>query len=63
MRDEVWAILGYIPQIRVAEGREKNIFKESRHLEAEDTDIFDGEGELVDIDSDSSDDSNEDLLR
>ena len=59
MKPHMWATLGYLPQIRVAEGRGKNIFKESQHLEAEDLDIFDGEGEDIDIEAKESDEDDE----
>ena len=37
----------------MAESRGKKLFVESSHLEAEDLDMFDGEGEEVDIDADA----------
>ena len=61
MKDHMWAILGYIPEVKVAEGRGKNIFKESQHLEAEDMEIFDGEGEEVDLDGYNSEESQDGL--
>ena len=42
-----WANLGCVPQVRKSEGRGKKIFKDSQHMEADDLDIFDGEGEEV----------------
>ncbi len=54
-KDHMWATLGYIPQIRHAEGKGKKLFVESGHLEADDIDIFDGEGEEVEEGSDQED--------
>ena len=34
LKPHTWAILGYLPEIKVAEGRGKKLFKESQHLEA-----------------------------
>ena len=51
----MWATLGYIPQIRHAEGKGKKLFVESGHLETEDMDIFDGEGEESEESSDQDD--------
>ena len=50
-----WANLGYVPQVRVSEGRGKKIFKESEHLEAEDVNVFEGEGDDVEGDDESTD--------
>lgn len=54
-KEHTWATLGYIPTIRVAEGRGKKAFKDSGHLEAEDIEIFDGEGSDLDEDANDSD--------
>ena len=59
MKPHMWATLGYLPEIKVAESRGKKIFKESQHLEAEDMDIFEGEGEDVDVEPGDSDDEDE----
>ena len=61
MKDHMWATLGYLPQIKVAESRGKKLFKESQHLEADDIDIFDGEGDAVDMDANDSDHSDDGL--
>ena len=53
-KPHAWANLGYIPQVRASEGRGKKIFKDSQHLEAEDLDIFDGEGGEVGGDDEST---------
>ena len=53
LKPHMWATLGYLPEIKVAESRGKKLFVESSHLEAEDLDMFDGEGEEVDIDADA----------
>ena len=47
MKPHMWVELGWVPTILKAQGRGKKLFKESQHLEAEDIDIFDGEGEDV----------------
>ena len=60
LKEHAWAVLGYIPTIRHSEGRGKKVFKESGHLEAEDIEIFDGEGEKVDQDG-TEDDQEEEL--
>ena len=56
LKEHMWAILGYLPQVKVAEGRGKKIFQESQHMEAEDIDLFDGEGDQLG-DDDVSDDA------
>ena len=56
LKPHTWATLGYLPEIKVAEGRGKKLFKESQHLEAVDMDIFDGEGDHIDIDPDDDED-------
>lgn len=61
LKEHMWAILGYLPQVKVAEGRGKKIFRESGHLEAEDVELLAGEGEHVDVDGDLSDDSDQGL--
>ena len=43
--------LGCLPEVRVAESQGKKPFKSSEHLEAEDIEIFDGEGEELDMDT------------
>ena len=60
-KSHMWATLGYLPEVKVAEGRGKKMFKESQHLEAEDIDIFDGEGEELDLDGNESDESEDRL--
>ena len=55
LKPHMWAILGFLPEVKVAESRGKKLFVESRHLEAEDMEMFDGEGEEVDIDGDADD--------
>ena len=42
--------MGHLPEVRVAESRGKKLFKSSEHLEAEDIEIFDGEGDKLDMD-------------
>jgi hypothetical protein len=61
LKEHMWAILGYLPQVKVAEGRGKKIFRESGHLEAEDVELLAGEGEIIDVDGDLSDDSEDGL--
>lgn len=59
LREDMWAILGYLPEVKVADGRGKKIFQESRHLEAEDVELLAGEGDNIDQDGNLSDISNE----
>ena len=61
LRADMWATLGYLPKVKIAEGRGKKIFKDSQHVEAEDIDVFDGEGEEIDLDGNDSDSSSEGL--
>jgi hypothetical protein len=61
LKEDMWAILGYLPPIKVAESRGKKMFRESGHVEAEDVVLLAGEGELVDVDGDLSDDSEDGL--
>ena len=56
LKPHMWATLGYLPEIKVAESRGKKIFVESSHLEADDLEMFDGEGEEVDIDAEDQED-------
>ena len=49
----LWADLGYLPHVKLSVGRGKKIFKDSQHMEAEDIDMFDGEGEEFEGDDDS----------
>mgnify|MGYP003444920977 FL=1 len=53
-RDEPWAWreLGFIPQVRKERARGKKIFKESKHLEAQDIVVMDGEGDRADDEED-----------
>lgn len=57
LKEHMWATLGYIPQVKVAEGRGKKLFRESQHLEAEDVDLLAGEGEISDLEGELTDDS------
>ena len=54
-RDHGWAWreLGFVPQVSKARSRGKKIFKESKHLEAQDMIVMAGEGDSVDEDTDS----------
>ena len=56
LKPHTWATLGYLPEIKVAEGRGKKLFKESQHLEAVDMEIFDGEGDHIDVDPNDEED-------
>ena len=56
LKPYTWATLGYLPEVRVAESRGKKLFKSSEHLEAEDIEIFDGEGEELDMDANELED-------
>ena len=60
-KDHMWATLGYIPQIRHAEGRGKKLYVDSGHLEAEDIDIFDGEGEGEEMEGSDQEDEFTDI--
>ncbi len=46
-RDDMWVTLGWVPQVKVAEGRGKKIYKESLHMDADEMEMFDGEGDSV----------------
>ena len=61
LKAHTWATLGYLPEVKVAVSRGKKILIESGHLEAEDIDMFDGEGEEIDIDGEASVDSDDGL--
>ena len=45
-----------MPEVRVAESRGKKPFKSSEHLEAKDIEIFDGEGDELDMDANELED-------
>ena len=51
LKPHTWATLGCLPEVRVAESRGKKLFKSSEHLVAEDIEIFDGEGDELDMDA------------
>jgi hypothetical protein len=46
-----------------AQGRGKKLFKESQHLEAEDIDIFDGEGEDVEGEDETDEDEGVSVIK
>ena len=50
-----WANLGYVPLVRMAEGRGKKIFKESQHMESQDVEVHEGEGDDVEAEDESND--------
>ena len=54
-KPHMWVELGWVPIIKKAEGRGKKLLKESQHLDAEDINIFDGEGEEVEGEEDDYD--------
>ncbi len=49
----LWANLGYLPQVKRNVGLGKKILIESRHIEAEDLEMFDGEGDDVEGEDES----------
>ncbi len=51
-RDNMWVTLGWVPQVKVAEGRGKKIYKESLHMDADEMEMFDGEGDSVEGEDD-----------
>ena len=57
LKDHMWATLGYLPHLKVSKGRGKKIFIDSGHMEADDLNLMDGEGEQIDVDGNISDDS------
>ena len=56
-RDNPWAWreLAWIPQVRKHKARGKKLFAESQHMEAEDLDLMDGEGDYAESGSDVDD--------
>lgn len=56
----LWANLGYLPQVKRNVGLGKKILIESRHIEAEDLEMFDGEGDDVEGEDESVASSEED---
>ena len=56
LKPHTWATLGHLPEVRVAESRGKKPFESSEHLEAEDIEIFDGEGDKLDMDANELED-------
>lgn len=52
-KDYCWANLGYIPQVQVSDSAGKRTVEESGHMEAEDLDRMEGEGDLHEEDEDS----------
>jgi len=60
MKDYCWANLGYVPYVKISEGRGKKIFKESLHMEAQAIEIMEGEGGNVEGDDQSTDSAEED---
>ena len=48
-KDYAWREIGWIPQIRKQKARGKKLFKESRHLEARDLTMVDGEGDNQEV--------------
>ena len=47
-KEYTWRELGWVPQVRKQRARGKKILKESRHLEAQDMMLVDGEGDSAD---------------
>jgi hypothetical protein len=63
MKPHMWVELGWVPPILKAQGRGKKLFKESQHLEAEDIDIFDGEGEDVEGEDETDQDEGVSVIK
>jgi hypothetical protein len=61
LKRRMWALLGYLSPIIVAEGQGQTIFQESEHLEAEDVKVLAGEGETIDVDGNISNNSEDGL--
>ena len=62
MRDEEWAWreLAWIPQVRKQKARGKKLLKESRHMESQDVELMEGEGEYADSDDEDAKSVDED---
>ena len=58
-REHAWRIVGYVPQVRKQQGRGKQIFKESKHLESHDVQVMAGEGDEAELDSEESDEEDD----
>ena len=50
-----WRTLAWIPQVRKQKARGKKLFQESRHLDAEDVELMDQEGEYAESDEEDQD--------
>lgn len=50
-----WRTLAWIPQVRKPKARGKKLFRESKHLDAEDVHLMDREGEYAESDSEDMD--------
>lgn len=57
-RDKGWAWreLGFVPQVRQEKSRGRKIFQESQHMEADEVEVLDGEGGIVNHQEDNEDD-------
>ena len=56
LEPHTWATLGHLSEVCVAESQGKKPFKSSEHLEAKGIEIFDGEGEELDMDGNELED-------
>ena len=55
VREDTWATLGWIPRVKQAVSRGKELFAKSGHMDAEDMDvILDGEGDQVEDETDQT---------
>ena len=61
-----WRTLAWIPQVRKQKARGKKLFQESKHLDAEDMELMDREGDYADSDGnlqDSEDEATEEAVK
>ena len=56
-----WRTLAWIPQVRKQKARGKKLFQESKHLDAEDIQLMDREGDYADSDTDDANSDAEDM--
>ena len=54
-RPEAWRCLGFLPTVRSDRARGKRLFRESGHMDSQDTGLLDGEGLWDNEDDDNSD--------
>ena len=58
-KEWAWRELAWIPQVRKEAARGKKLFKESNHMEADDIEVLDGEGDHAEVGSSEDTDSDD----